>query len=85
MHLQPIFAGCERVGGAVAADLFKRGLCLPSGSNLSQEDLARVADTVRLQHFRTLLREKKPKEVRLPVNLPSDPRWRGDEIGRAGD
>ena len=30
MHLQPVFARCECVGGAVAADLFARGLCLPS-------------------------------------------------------
>ncbi len=31
MHLQPVFAGCERVGGEVSAGLFERGLCLPSG------------------------------------------------------
>jgi dTDP-4-amino-4,6-dideoxygalactose transaminase len=32
MHLQPVFAAYEAVGGAVAEDLFERGLCLPSGS-----------------------------------------------------
>ena len=47
MHLQPVFAGCEAIGGEVAADLFERGLCLPSGSNLTVDDLARVADGVR--------------------------------------
>ena len=36
MHLQPVFAGCERFGGAVAEDLFSHGLCLPSGSNLTE-------------------------------------------------
>jgi dTDP-4-amino-4,6-dideoxygalactose transaminase len=47
MHAQPVFANCERVGGAVAEDLFARGLCLPSGSNLSEADLERVVDVVR--------------------------------------
>lgn len=36
MHLQPVFQGCEAVGGAVAEDLFARGLCLPSGTALSE-------------------------------------------------
>jgi dTDP-4-amino-4,6-dideoxygalactose transaminase len=35
MHLQPVYGGCRVVGGAVAEDLFLRGLCLPSGSALS--------------------------------------------------
>ena len=47
MHLQPVFAGCPVVGGAVAAGLFERGLCLPSGTSLTDVDLARVADVVR--------------------------------------
>ena len=34
MHLQPVFADCEVVGGAVAEAIFRHGLCLPSGSNL---------------------------------------------------
>ncbi len=46
LHLQPIFAECECLGGAVAEDLFERGLCLPSGSNLTTEDLERVAGTI---------------------------------------
>ncbi len=47
MHLQPVFARYECVGGSVAADLFDRGLCLPSGSSLTEADLARVARSVR--------------------------------------
>jgi pyridoxal phosphate-dependent aminotransferase EpsN len=47
MHLQPVFASCEAVGGAVAEEFFANGLCLPSGSNLSQEELQRVADIIR--------------------------------------
>ena len=47
MHLQPVFAECESVGGSVAAGLFDRGLCLPSGSSLKPEERAEIADIVR--------------------------------------
>jgi pyridoxal phosphate-dependent aminotransferase EpsN len=46
LHLQPVFAGCECIGGIIAEDLFERGLCLPSGSNLTTEDLERVAEAI---------------------------------------
>lgn len=42
MHLQPVFAGTPYYGNGVSEDLFANGLCLPSGSNLSDEDLERV-------------------------------------------
>ena len=47
MHLQPVFAGCDVVGGAVAEALFRDGLCLPSGTAMSEADLARVAEAIR--------------------------------------
>ena len=47
MHLQPVFADCRIRGGAVAENLFNQGLCLPSGSNLSDNDRERVVDAVR--------------------------------------
>jgi pyridoxal phosphate-dependent aminotransferase EpsN len=49
MHLQPVFAqmGAGVVGGAVSEDLFARGLCLPSGSNLTDADVDEVIDVVR--------------------------------------
>jgi dTDP-4-amino-4,6-dideoxygalactose transaminase len=50
LHLQPVFADCECVGGEVAEDLFNRGLCLPSGSNLTEEDLARVINGIKEIH-----------------------------------
>jgi len=50
MHLQPIFAGCPVAGGAVAERLFEQGLCLPSGSSLSDSDRSRVVDVVRRVH-----------------------------------
>ena len=47
MHMQPVFKGCRVVGGSVAEDLFKRGLCLPSGTQLSREEQDRVIETIR--------------------------------------
>jgi pyridoxal phosphate-dependent aminotransferase EpsN len=46
MHLQPVFAGCEVVNRGVAEDVFERGLCLPSGTAMTQTDLARVVEGV---------------------------------------
>ncbi len=51
MHLQPLFEGYEYFPHdsvhSVSDGLFARGLCLPSGSNLTEEDQARVIETVR--------------------------------------
>ena len=42
MHLQPVFADAPYYGGNVAEKLFGQGLCLPSGSNLSMDDMERI-------------------------------------------
>lgn len=42
MHMQPVFADCRYYGGNIAETLFDNGLCLPSGSNLVQEDFDRI-------------------------------------------
>jgi pyridoxal phosphate-dependent aminotransferase EpsN len=47
MHLQPVFASFDRRRGGVAEDLFRHGLCLPSGSNLTRQELERVVEVVR--------------------------------------
>ena len=47
MHLQPLFQGLQCFGGAVAEDCFRRGICLPSSSSLSEEDQQRVVTAVR--------------------------------------
>ncbi len=47
MHLQPVFKGCRIYGGEVAEELFARGICLPSGSSLSQSDFLRIAQVLR--------------------------------------
>lgn len=46
LHLQPAFADCECIGGSIAEDLFNKGLCLPSGSNLTTKELERVIQAV---------------------------------------
>ncbi|WP_209332793.1 DegT/DnrJ/EryC1/StrS family aminotransferase [Lunatimonas salinarum] len=47
MHLQPVFSRMPYAGGTVARHLFDLGLCLPSGSNLREEDLDRVIRGIR--------------------------------------
>jgi len=42
MHLQPIYSNYPYYGNNIAETLFNRGLCLPSGSNLSVEERARI-------------------------------------------
>ena len=46
MHLQPVFKDCRCIGGKVAEDLFNRGLCLPSGTAMSESDLNRVINVI---------------------------------------
>jgi pyridoxal phosphate-dependent aminotransferase EpsN len=53
MHLQSLYAHCERFGGEVAADLFRRGICLPSSSSLSRKDQDLVISLVRRAAART--------------------------------
>jgi dTDP-4-amino-4,6-dideoxygalactose transaminase len=50
LHLQPVFAGCETVGGAVAEELFRRGLCLPSGTGMTEADIERVVEVIQRVH-----------------------------------
>ncbi|MCG8670368.1 MAG: aminotransferase class I/II-fold pyridoxal phosphate-dependent enzyme [Pseudomonadales bacterium] len=47
MHLQPVFEGVTCVGGAVSEDLFRRGLCLPSGTALTGTDLERIIGLIK--------------------------------------
>ncbi|WP_315334236.1 aminotransferase class I/II-fold pyridoxal phosphate-dependent enzyme [Porphyromonas endodontalis] len=47
MHLQPVFASYPYYGGSVAERLFERGLCLPSGSGLSDDEISRVIEVIK--------------------------------------
>ena len=42
MHLQPVFKDCPFYGDGISERLFEQGLCLPSGSNLTEEDFKRI-------------------------------------------
>lgn len=46
MHLQPVFENAPYYGEKVAEELFNHGLCVPSGSNLQEEDRARIKNVV---------------------------------------
>lgn len=50
MHLQPVFAGCRHFtdgGDSVSDRLFRDGLCLPSGSNMTEAQVARIVEVIR--------------------------------------
>jgi len=47
LHAQPLYRSAQVYGGAVAERLFQQGICLPSGSGLSESDQERVAGVVR--------------------------------------
>lgn len=50
MHLQPVFQNMPYYGQAVSESLFQHGLCLPSGSNLSSDQLKEIVDII-LKHL----------------------------------
>lgn len=47
MHVQPVFENCPNYMDGTSENLFERGLCLPSGSNLEEEDLERVVHIIK--------------------------------------
>jgi dTDP-4-amino-4,6-dideoxygalactose transaminase len=47
MHLQPVFEAYDYYGSNVTENLFEKGLCLPSGSNLTEEDRARIGSSIQ--------------------------------------
>jgi dTDP-4-amino-4,6-dideoxygalactose transaminase len=64
MHLQPVFAGCRVRGGEVSERLFQTGLCLPSGSALTEVELERVCAVVRKVHEEQVTPSRKDTETR---------------------
>jgi dTDP-4-amino-4,6-dideoxygalactose transaminase len=46
MHMQPVYEGFEFFGRGVCVQLFENGLCLPSGSNLNDEDFERIFNSL---------------------------------------
>ena len=44
MHLQPVFKDAPFYGNDIGKNLFEKGLCLPSGTNMTQDDFDRVIE-----------------------------------------
>jgi dTDP-4-amino-4,6-dideoxygalactose transaminase len=49
MHLQPVFKDCPAYSNGVSEELFRQGLCLPSGTNTTEDQFLRVVDTMKRQ------------------------------------
>lgn len=47
MHLQPIFNDAPAYVSGTSEALFDKGLCLPSGSNMTEEEMARIEKTLK--------------------------------------
>jgi len=47
MHQQPVFKDCPKYLNGISDDLFKRGLCLPSGSNLTNTELETITSIIK--------------------------------------
>jgi dTDP-4-amino-4,6-dideoxygalactose transaminase len=47
MHLQPVFKNCPAYTNGVSENLFKTGLCLPSGTGMTEADLKRVITSIK--------------------------------------
>ena len=47
MHLQPVFKDCKAYVNGTSEDLFNRGICLPSGTNMTKKDLERVVNKIK--------------------------------------
>ncbi|MBT2622933.1 aminotransferase class I/II-fold pyridoxal phosphate-dependent enzyme [Chryseobacterium sp. ISL-6] len=48
LHMQPIFSNSPYYGSKIAENLFEKGLCLPSGSNLTEKDKKRIAEVLKI-------------------------------------
>lgn len=47
MHMQPFFAECDYIGTDVSKKLFVNGVCLPSDTKLTNEDLDRICRIIK--------------------------------------
>jgi dTDP-4-amino-4,6-dideoxygalactose transaminase len=46
LHMQPVFEGAMTFGGGTAEQLFSKGICLPSGTSLTDSDIERICDVI---------------------------------------
>ena len=59
MHLQPVFADSPFYGNGVSERLFDRGLCLPSGAGMTDEDVKRVVEVIQDTRYKIQVKSKK--------------------------
>ena len=53
MHMQPVYEGAKFFGSGVCEQLFEQGLCLPSGSNLTEEEYFNTMEDLSEQFYQT--------------------------------
>lgn len=70
MHMQPVYAEYESVGGSVAEELFAEGICLPSGSSMTDEDVERVVDVVQRCASTRFTPSRRNADVEAMVSVP---------------
>jgi glutamine amidotransferase len=73
MHLQPVFKNCRAVGGAVSEEIFEKGLCLPSGTAMTESDLdhamTSLAASGMLEPLRNMVFERKTPILGICVGM----------------
>ena len=47
MHMQPLFKNYTSYENGISTKIFKHGLCLPSGSSITEKDLQRIVQTLK--------------------------------------
>jgi dTDP-4-amino-4,6-dideoxygalactose transaminase len=47
MHKQPVFRNCPAYTNGVSESVFKRGICLPSGPMVTEEDVTYIIQTIK--------------------------------------
>ena len=50
LHLQPYYQSCHVRGGSVSEQLFDNGICLPSGSSMTEDEMERVTQSPERNH-----------------------------------
>ena len=71
MHLQPFFSEFEFVGGTVSQGLFENGICLPSDTKMTDEDLKRVVTLIKSLYWERKLKPIVGEEVVSEVSAVS--------------
>lgn len=47
MHMQALFGGCKTQLNGISEDMFSRGLCLPSGTEMNREDVSNISNIIK--------------------------------------